>query len=284
VEIKTLYHPNMKYFNEFWIKKYAGYPQDEPVYALIPHGVQYNNHVNAIEMECQKNGVMAVLSYPEYMDESYAAAGMEVVPSCSPWLYLVDMAPPEEIPVEVGCTYFPMHGTAKCLLDTDFFGLASELKSMIPKEYHPVRVCLHENEMVYKKHFRDFGVQVVTCGKPYNDPDFLLKLYYYIKTSKTCASNGVGSNLFYSMAAGTPYFLVGESPGMDSPNPELFHWDEDHHVRVQEVDEQFREIHLNPTQLQIDMVRYYLGGSRFKKPEEMKAILEDLKERYGKDD
>ncbi len=148
-------------------------------------------------------------------------------------------------------------------------------------------VCLHWQDYARgrAKPFMSRGLPLVSAGH-FNDQEFLYRLLHLLSRHRYAASNDVASNLLYAVAAGVPYFLVGEtpeltiSPGFESqaetfkPVPEI-------HERVAEVRELFLEPVDEITDAQREMAEYHLGASRFKSPDSLLMDLHFIRQMAG---
>jgi hypothetical protein len=273
------YWSNSNYGFARVLKSYAGYPPDEPVWAVIPHGVYFrSDRIYSGEVTAP---VPAVLSYPQYADRAYRRfTNKHVIPSASPFLYaLAQFRAAFHSPHNVeGTIFFPKHSTAVVDVVTDWDRLAQEVRAL-PTKYQPVTICLHWQDFVRgrAKPFQRLGLPLVSAGH-FSDQEFLYRLLHLLSLHRYAASNDVASNLLYAVAAETPYFLVGQtptlaaSPGQERVAAALMPVDEVHQ-RTGEI----RELFLDPvdatTDAQREAVDYQLGAARFKSPD---SLLMDL--------
>lgn len=272
VAIRELYEPNRNYGAAKILRDYSGFTG--PIPAVIPHGVQYDSRLFPGEVNARPR---SVLSWPVYRDAGWAQY-KHMVPSCAPFLYALALAGPEDPSVKrEGTLFVPMHSVHVMNLDVDWRGLAKSLKDL----EQPVTVQLYwrDMELGHDKYFTRTGYEVVCAGKG-NDDDFFFNVIKYLRRVKYACSNDIGSHLFYSIAAGVPYFLMGEQPRHIYCGPpqmaDLFMGDDSSVKAVQsEIRPLFAERLDHITDDQKTVADYMLGADRFKTPEGLLADLEE---------
>ena len=111
-----------------------------------------------------------------------------------------------------GTIVFPSHSTRliKALLDWDCY--ADEVASL-PKKYQPVSVCMYWQDLLHGHHkpFLKRGLKIYTAGY-YLDVDFVDNFYEIVRNFRYSTGNTIGSNSFYLVELGIPYFLTGCLP------------------------------------------------------------------------
>ena len=111
-----------------------------------------------------------------------------------------------------GTVAFPSHSTdlVDAVFDIDEY---CKLLKNLPLEYHPITICLHEDDFVRKKDliYKKYEFKIVTAG-PKNVPgfEFVQKFYEILRSHKFATSNQVGSYSFYAVEMGIPFFILGE--------------------------------------------------------------------------
>ena len=219
----------------------------------------------------------SVLSWPVYRDAGWAQY-KHVVPSAAPFLYARALAgDPDPSIVREGTLFVPMHSVHVMNLDTDWRNLAKSLKDLEP----PVTVQLYwrDMELGHDKYFKRAGYEVVTCGAG-NAEDFFFNVIEYLRRAKYGCSNEIGSHMFYALADGLPYYLIGEPPRQIYCGPphmtDMFMGDDSSVKAVQgEIRPLFAERLDHITEDQKAVADYMLGADRFKTPE---GLLADLRE------
>jgi hypothetical protein len=252
---------------------------------VIPHGVTFDEHLFPGEIEAP---VPAVFNYPRFRDQAWAERSNKmVIPSAAPFLYALELMRAQgwTLPEDrAGTIVFPMHSTAVVDTNTRWSRLAGELASL-PGPYQPVTVCMHWQDLERKREgeFARKGMRIVSAGH-FTDQDFLFRLIHLMSGHRFAASNEVASNLFYALAAGMPYFLVGRPPSM------LFvrgneHMRDDYKINSEDSERRLASIRplfarpsgepvLEPTRIQIDLAAEYLRSDQFKTPDELRGDLE----------
>lgn len=97
-----------------------------------------------------------------------------------------------------------------------------ELLKQLPEEFQPVCVCLHMHDINKGQHkiFQKHGIPTYTVGHAF-DQRFAQRFYSILKHFKYSTSNSIGSNVFYSVEIGIPFFLYGQEPeyvNISNPN------------------------------------------------------------------
>lgn len=287
VKHPEIYWPNSNYGCAGILKTYAELPPGAPLWALVPHGV-YLNDSALFEGEATAP-VPAVLSFPAYRDEVWANHSDKlVIPSAAPFVYALEIMKSHgwALPSErEGTIVFPMHSTAVTDTNTRWSRLADELAAL-PEVYQPVTVCLHWQDLERKRdaEFVRRGMRVVSAGH-FTNQEFVYRMVHLMSEHRFAASNGVGSNLFYAVWMGMPYFLVGREPGsvLVKGNEHLrgqFATNSDTTARrTASVRALFEppattDPVLVPTDEQRKMAAEYLGVERFRSPAELRADIE----------
>lgn len=201
--------PNENYGFSTVLRRYSGYPDSDPIYAVIPHGVYLSSDSEMNGPEAQAP-MPAAYTYPEYLDRLYRRlTNKHVIPSASPFLYALELAGEVRVaPERVGTMFFPAHSTMGVRVDAPHELIASMLLEL-PEEYQPVTVCVHwfDYSQGMHKPYAKRGLRIVSAGHV-ADQQFLFRLIHLLSTTRFAASNALGSNAFYAMAMGIPYFLL----------------------------------------------------------------------------
>ncbi len=268
------------------LKQYAGYPSRLPVEAVIPHGV-YLDTERVAEEELEAP-VPAVLNYPAMRNTTWERLSDKVVvPSASPFLYALELFR-REFPGPAttdGTIFFPAHATETMHWDVDWEALVRTLTAL-DDEHQPVTVCMHmaEYEKGFHRIFADAGFEVVSAGNPW-DREFIYRWLHLLSMHRFAASNDVGGCAYYSVRAGTPFFLLGDVPKMrlDSSlhfvqqQVGLFYRATSQQIRQTAariratfVDEEGTGV------TRVELTDYLLGAENLKTPEELHAALEEV--------
>jgi hypothetical protein len=189
------------------LKEYAGLPTKRSLKAVIPHGLVFSpDHIWEAEIHA---ALPVVLCYPAYREGVYGRRTTKlVIPSASPFLYLLELLRAHRPPARQGTIFFPSHSTHNVTAQFDFEGLADALL-LLGEEYQPITVCVYWRDFNLGRHvpFQERGFRVVSAGHMF-DPHFLVRFYHLCSTHQYSASNSIGSNLFYSAKSGCSFFLM----------------------------------------------------------------------------
>ncbi len=111
-----------------------------------------------------------------------------------------------------GTIAFPTHSCGEIENEFDKVNYINKLKAL-PEEFQPVSICLHCSDITLGEHkiYMEQGFNVYTAGFP-NDHRFIERFYDILKHFKYSTSNDIGSQLYYSVEMGIPFFLYGERP------------------------------------------------------------------------
>jgi hypothetical protein len=285
IHTEAAYWPNGNYGNERTLKRYAGYPMHEPVWAVIPHGVFYEDDY-VFEGEA-KAPVPCVLNYPKHRDEVWSRY-KEVVPAAAPFLYALATYP--HATERKGTIVMPQHSTTLLDMEFDWHTFADSLQDL-PR---PITTLLYYNDVQQgvDKYFYGRASTLKTCGHV-QDQRYLEKLVGYLTGAEWVVSNDVGSYTYYATAAGAKFRLLGDSPkfylneqGKANGFQDIFFGSEDRHpeekARIAEVDALFRDHDYDEpiTADQRDASDYYLRRSCLKSPEGLLADLDYCKSRH----
>lgn len=220
-ELRTgeIFGENAFYGMDGIVKRYAGLPADYSLKAIVPHGITLDS--DFVSKAERTAPLPAVLCYPPFRAGAYRRkTGKWVVPSASPYLYLLEMMRQEESERDAGrrdsdnsrqgTLFFPAHSTHHITTDMDFEALADFLRDMDDR-FQPVDVCLYwrDYNLGRDEPFARRGLRVVSAGHMF-DPSFLYRFHRLCRRYRYAASNDIGSQLFYSVSSGCSFFLVGD--------------------------------------------------------------------------
>jgi len=264
--VKEIYWPNSNYGFSRALKQYAGLPVTKPIFGVLPHGVYLAADRELFPGE-RDAPLPVAFTYPEYVDEIWREqSDKTVIPSASPFLYALALMKSVLEPVErSGTAFFPSHSTAKVRIETQTDRII-ELLDGLPEEYKPVTVCMHWYDYTIGLHepYEERGFKIVSAGNLHDD-NFLFRLVHIMRAHKYACSNSLGSNTFYAIATGIPYFLldvrttVKGEPGFFMLSPSTQREAENERVR-----QMFLGLPDGITQEQQAAVDYYLGWDRMK--------------------
>lgn len=208
-ELRTaeLFEPNAFYGNDRVLKQYADLPPDQPLKAVVPHGIVLDR---SYVWERERAALLpAVLAYSDDRAQAYTRATRKLpIRSAAPFAYmpkLLGEIPPGE---RSGTLFFPSHSSHRATANADFAGVADALMRLDAK-YQPVTVCIYwrDHELGRHRPFLERGLHVVSAGHIF-DSSFLFRLFHLCQRHRYAAGNHVGSSLLYSVLAGCRFFLL----------------------------------------------------------------------------
>jgi len=261
------------------LKEYSGYPADQPIYAVIPHGV-YLNATVMLPHE-RDSGMPAVLNYPAFRAGVWQReSDKEVIPSASPFLYALAMFRERfgTAPKREGTLFFPAHTVARIRAHAHWDEVAEELLAL-DERFQPVTVCAYYADYWQGLHepFRHRGMQIVSAGN-HADPQFTYRWLHLVSRHEYVASNGVGSAVLYAAKTGVPAFLTRELVRY-VPDHAMYalqrQRDNTQAVQTkQHLVSLFRADVDAPPLERAQTVDYLLGAENFKSPQDLRADLE----------
>lgn len=269
-----VFRPNAFYGIDLVLKRYARLPRTYALKAVVPHGVVLDR--NLVWKKEAKALVPAVLCYPNYRQRAYAAkTDKKVVPSASPFLYVVQMLQRQAQPARKGTIFFPHHSTHHVTVAMDFERLAEEL-ALLGEEYRPLAVCVYWRDfnLGHHKAFTNRGMRLVSAGHMF-DPGFLFRLFHLCSSHRYAAGNGFGSHTFYSLKAGCSYFHldrgrpVRREDGTDHGTTAVAPSKEDSLRTL------FAQPRPTPSAAQLQTADMYLGADHMRSPAELRRLLLD---------
>ena len=273
--MREVYWANNNYGFARAMKEYAKYPIMKPVFGVVPHGVYLNADQELFPGE-RDAPVPAVFPYPEFMDDAWREQSDKIVlPACSPFLYALALMK-GQIGTErrKGTLYFPKHSTEKNRFTTETARVIEMLKAL-PEKCQPVTVSAHwyDYSQGLHKPYEEAGFQIVSAGH-FHDDEFVFRLIHLMSAHAYVSGDGVGSSLFYALAAGVPSFLLDVTVTSEkdddfyqlAPSMEAL----DRRERTRQL---FLEIEDQINEEQLEAADFYLGWNRMKSPEGLRDDL-----------
>lgn len=286
-ELRTgeIFGENAFYGMDRIVKTYAGLPPGYPLKAIIPHGITLDS--DFVSKAERTAPLPAVLCYPPFRADAYRRrTGKWVVPSASPYLYLLEMFRQEQKTgsagerdgegAREGTLFFPAHSTHHITTDMDFEALAEFLQGM-EERFQPVDVCLYwrDYNLGRSEPFERRGLRVVSAGHMF-DPEFLFRFHELCRGYRYAASNDIGSQLFYTVSSGCSFFLVGDVEQVNRKGrPEylpanLLSQDED---IIDTIRRLFSRPVAETTKEQAEFVERVMGREYFLDPRSLREVL-----------
>lgn len=218
------------------IKDYCGYPNDEPIPFAIQHSA--NRAMRTLLHEHFEEPIFDYWVYSERVKSNaqsvFGIAENQLHILGSPFAYLVKQGMFTNVPPEFrsGTIVFPNHSAPGIEIAEDYIDYAEEL-SRLPRDFHPITVCIHPHDLRLKKHlaFLAKGFEVFICGdsSPLQN-NFLHNYLHYCKGKKYVTSNILMTPCTYAMYLGIPFFITGLIPKqiITSQKEATYSYDEDY--------------------------------------------------------
>jgi len=267
LETDEIFPGNAYYGGDRILKVYSRY--NLPLKVVIPHGVNLNDHfVWASEARIP---LPAIFSFSPPRTRAYEKETNKVViPSASPFLYLIELLKDQPKPERKGTIFFPLHSDHRVTIEMDFAEIAARLDDF-EEEYKPVTVCLYWKDYVLGRHeaFRRRGLQVVSAGHLY-DPYFFWRFYHLCSMHRYTAAHHYTSALLYSVKVGCSFFFM-ESSGYREEAEEAVKEELEDGYEPADILNLIKALFRDPipkaTPKQMEIVDYYLGTAYLQSPE-----------------
>lgn len=197
------------------LKEYAKFPKFLPLPCHFEHGWTALPEALASDLRVKKP-LMLVFSKRRFADwKRKSKVSVEIMGS--PFIHYKNLHNIKKKDGAKGTIAFPSHSTYDLKIHFDIERFCRALKKL-PKEFHPITVCLFWIDYVDKADiYKKFGFQVVTAGPKFTNSTNFVKRYYDILSNHQYAvSNEIGSYTFYAVDFGLPFFIVGEAPLLEN--------------------------------------------------------------------
>lgn len=263
---------NAFYGLDLILKEYAGFDPDYKLKMLIPHGIVFSDKVSLYERYAK---VTSVFNYSAHRQKPYKENTLKkIIPGNSPFLYVSDMLKTESEKMRSGTLFFLSHSTHHSITTPDFSSTIHNLKRLHEK-YFPLTICIYwkDYQLGYHLPFVKEGFKVVSAGHIY-DPNFLFRLFHLCSQYKYSSSNSIGSNLFYSIAAGCSFFYLeaGDSKYTYGLNADKGFYSS---AFVNEVKEAFYDSEKTDITIRERLFNDYMGSHNVYSREEVKQKIEE---------
>ncbi|MEA5549895.1 glycosyltransferase family 1 protein [Anabaena cylindrica UHCC 0172] len=273
--IYEIFSGNIFYGHDYILKKYVNLPATYALKAVVPHGPYLTDTIWEAEIH---SPLPVIFAYPPYHEQTYIqlnqkyAANKVIIPSASPFLYLLELLKQHPQSKRKGTIFFPAHSTHHVTVQFDWESIAEYLNNL-SEEYQPVTVCMYWRDFELGRHlpFLRRGMKIVSAGHMF-DKDFLFRFYHLCSTHIYAASNDIGSNLFFSIKSGCSYFYIDLSNCFYNAKSDDILKRDVSTTPVERLDV-LKSLFQNPqtytTSEQMQVVDYYLGAKYLKSPEEL---------------
>ncbi len=274
---------NDNYGFAYVIKKYAGYPIDKPIMATIPHGIYLRDRViPTSELEAP---FKAHFNYPPFTTPLWkkVSKSKQIIPFSSPIHYALKQFTSEvDKKNRNGTLFLPSHSTRVASTQFNKEAVIAELNDL-PKKFHPITVCIHWNDITLGLHeyFENKGFKVVSAGH-ITDCNYLFRWLHLISQYKLVVGCGLGSAMFYSVLAGTPFYLTQEDAisvfdeKFQPFNKVGAQYSANAKARINKLRDVFGTLQPELTKQQIELANYYTYGNLIKSPTGLLKSLNNL--------
>ena len=178
-----------------------------------------------------------------------------------------------------GTIFFLSHSSHYVIANADIEAIIQKLE-LLDERFKPVTICIYwkDYEMGYHIPFEKRGYKIVSAGHMY-DKHFLFRLYHLCSVHQYAASNSIGSNLFYSTAAGCSFFYLNAG---EVKHDFLLNTDKGFAAEnyINEVKKLFSEPKGAITPVQKECIDNYLGRKHLLTPDELRSILQSAESYY----
>jgi hypothetical protein len=192
-------------------RDWAFYPKWLPLFIYSDHGVTNDSGFSPHELTNNSN--VHFTFNVERSTNSANSIKKEVKCVPHPWVTYRRKNNITQNINAIGTLIFFSHSTS----GTDFMGhdtdeYFDELKRL-PDKYQPIVLCMHMHDICkgYHKNLHKHGIPIVTAGNT-SSIYFVDRFYNMVRQFKYACSNSVGSQLYYCIEMGIPYFLIGSMP------------------------------------------------------------------------
>jgi hypothetical protein len=193
------------------IREYGYYP------SLLPLNIYHQHGAGRVLANTPYKHDLESKAYYMFVNncddiQMYNDAGMNCCVMLHPFIYYRNSRKIEKSKYATGTIVFPSHITPDVddLSDTSVY-IEQLLK--LPEIYKPLCICMSWVDITHNRHkiWMQYGFPVYTVGHAYHE-DFVKRFYDLIRNFKFMTSNSIGSQTYYAVEMGIPFFLYGEEP------------------------------------------------------------------------
>lgn len=201
------------YGNFIAVKKYLRLKKNEPINAIIEHGIYLGDFYWDYEIN---NNINTIYTFSENRKKvlEKVVSGKEIV-SIGPYINYVDGILSEkkfmDVKKKLGKTLvvFPTHSTHYVNVINNHIEFINEI-NRVRKEYKfdSVLICFYWKDIILKYHidYINAGFEIVTAGHIY-DYSFLSRLKTIIRLSDVTMTNKIGTHTGYCICLSKPHYL-----------------------------------------------------------------------------
>lgn len=186
------------------------FPKFLPLCIYSDHGIHRSSELSSHEKENKSN--VHFTFNPERANKS-TVEGKEVLLVMHPWIKYRRKKNYKPLDSAKGTLVFISHSTVNTeYIDEDRDKYFLDLKNLSEK-YKPLVLCMHMNDIKNNNHlqYKKYNLPIITIGNP-NSVEFVDEFYKTTTQFKYATSNSAGSQLYYCVEMGMPYFIFGEKP------------------------------------------------------------------------
>lgn len=279
---------NAAYGHEHWLKSFSHFSKD--IKAVIEHGLYFGGCRVVVGDKinyCFKKIITFSQYRLDYIKESFPRCKAMAIGPLVAYVPTDEEYKKELIDAAKGnkkiLTVFPSHSIEGIKACYDGEELVNQAIALAKKhQIDNIYFCLvhHDIDNGYGNFYKSKGFKIVSAG--FDSLSFLPRLRAILESSTLTLSNGLGTNLGYSVFLGTQQVLLpqmvsyqGDESIIDGENKTRE--DRIFEAEIQEFAKAFGpDEDLQITKEQYDFCDYYFGFSKVLEPEQLHELLEKL--------
>jgi len=288
-----IHEPNDYYGHAAVLKRYAGWPGEQAVKAVIEHSfAMFPQYVWDVDMQAELPGILVFSAERREYLRSVTTRRVEAVgPLISYAEPLVSLEEIEALRGELGRVLlaFPVHSTHHINADYNINLFCTEVLRM-GREYDRVLVCLGWKDVLrgFGELYAAYGLTCVTAGHMY-DPEFLPRLRTIISLSEMTVSSNFSSHVGYCILLGKPHALIDTDISFIAPSASIYQRDAvcmdaiKHQLDTPyfiEMLKPFQTYSTTITEEQTAVIHRCFGQDCLMTKEEMFALLDDFERAF----
>jgi tetratricopeptide (TPR) repeat protein len=289
--------PEIFSWNEWYgharaLRRYAGYPDDYPIKAVIEHGLKLIEKLEIWEAQAELPAMFVLAPYRYEFVRPYTNKACFSIGSSL--LYSEHALTEGELASErsrlgKNLLAMPVHSTHHVNAEMNLELYCQSLKEL-GKHFDSVQVCLYWKDInrgwidLFVKH----GFEVVTAGHMF-DPDFLLRLKSILDGATVVSTNWLGTNIGYALQMNKPVWYE-EPPEFQMSQDEAGETEVFNKMTGTDVEGELGEelklaLRGQPTavtEAQRELMNRFWGVNEKRTPEEMRQLFELTEYLYSK--
>lgn len=280
-------------FNAFYghdrvLKSHAGLPEQQPLKAMIEHGLIPVDEVPELSLRVDLPVYLCPSPRRARIFEKATGGRKKAVPIGPLIAYAAALAgPPDDQTRRRRLLVFPAHSSHFQTVHYDRRALLDALAAW-EQEFDEVQVCLYWKDVLLGSDafYRERGYDCVTAGHIF-DPQFLFRLLEILRGASAGVTNQVGTHIVYSVALDRPIWFVPQEvdfvnvAGTPAGVAELWEREKGEPTAVmQALMRHFVEPVHAVTEEQRAAMSDFTGIEHVRVPRELRAILEEAETAY----